>query len=290
MSIPLKGITSGIGVDSDANGIFVNVKAGTVTIIDGGGSLTVDNTGTFAVQAAVSNFPVSQPVTGTFFQATQPVSIAASVPVTGTFFQVTQPISATSLPLPTGAALDVTQTNGNQKSQLVNPTGIATDVTTKGTQATNYLATQEPKDTGRTKIILSANKVTGVTSEALLTLTIKKGTAVTTTGTSYTVTAGKILRIESIFLGMTNVTTAAVTNVAVRVREGAAAGGAVAVTSDIVAIAETGNSVATLQSSGQTAIGFPDGQEITAGQNIGVSQLAQSVNLQLTLVIVAFEY
>ena len=44
---------------------------------------------------AISNFPVSQAVTGTFFQATQPVSIAASVAVTGTFFQATQPVSGT---------------------------------------------------------------------------------------------------------------------------------------------------------------------------------------------------
>lgn len=51
---------------------------------------------------AVSNFPVSQAVTGTFWQATQPISGSVSVsnfpatqPVSGTFFQATQPVSGT---------------------------------------------------------------------------------------------------------------------------------------------------------------------------------------------------
>src|SRR5277367_6573525 len=100
MAIPLKGATSGTGVDSDANGLFVNVKAGSLSfsgalpaganvigaVTQSGGPWSVS--GTVGVSGSVA-------VTGTFFQATQPVSIAAAVAVTGTFFQVTQPVSGT---------------------------------------------------------------------------------------------------------------------------------------------------------------------------------------------------
>jgi hypothetical protein len=57
-------------------------------------------------------------------------SITNPVAVTGAFFQGTQPISASTLPLPTGAATETTlsalntsQTNGTQKSQIVNAAG-----------------------------------------------------------------------------------------------------------------------------------------------------------------------
>lgn len=63
------------------------------------------------------------PVTGTFFQATQPVSIAGTVAVSGTFFQATQPVSAASLPLPTLAATSTKQSDGTQKTQVVDGSG-----------------------------------------------------------------------------------------------------------------------------------------------------------------------
>lgn len=59
-----------------------------------GGSVTVINAGTFAVQAAQSG--------------TWTVAVSGSVAVTGTFWQATQPVSAASLPLPSGAATEAT--------------------------------------------------------------------------------------------------------------------------------------------------------------------------------------
>lgn len=205
-------------------------------------------------------------------------------------FPATQPISATSLPLPTGAALDATSTSGAQKTQVVNGSGVVVDVSAKNTQGANFVAMQAAKDTGRTKVVLTATKATGVTTEALMTMTIKKGTATTTTSTAYTVTSGKTLRIETVFLGMTNVTTAAVTNVAIRLREGASSGGSVSATSDIIGELEAGNSVATLQTNGQAWMMISEGMEILSAQQIGVSQLAQSTNCQLTVVIIGYEY
>jgi hypothetical protein len=102
-----------------ANGLDVDVTRvqGNVTVVDGGGSLTVDgtvgvsgsvavtNAGTFPVQAAQSGTWTVQPgntpnttawlVTGAggTFPVTGTVGISGSVAVTGTFWQATQPVS-----------------------------------------------------------------------------------------------------------------------------------------------------------------------------------------------------
>ena len=120
-----------------------------------------------------------------------------------------QYFQATSLPLPLGAAQDGVDATG-----VTGPPGAVGirgwlsalfsffegQASVKQTQsAALYINVQEPKDCGRSKVILSSTKVTAITSEALLTLTQKKGDAATTTGTSYTVTAGKTLRLQSLF-------------------------------------------------------------------------------------------
>lgn len=81
------------------------------------------------------------PVAGTFFQATQPVS--------GTFFQATQPVSAASLPLPTLAATSTKQSDGTQKTQVVDgggnvigATSNALDVNIKSGNPTTIAVTQ----------------------------------------------------------------------------------------------------------------------------------------------------
>lgn len=99
----------------------------------------------------VDSFGSSLAVTGTFWQSTQPVSIASmpSTPVTGTFWQTTQPVSATSLPLPTLAATSTKQSDGTQKTQLVDGSGNvigatsnALDINIKSGNPTTITATQ----------------------------------------------------------------------------------------------------------------------------------------------------
>jgi len=247
----------------------------------------------------VNNFPATQVVSGTVginnFPATQPVSgtvalgagaavighvivdSAPTIAVTGTFFQATQPISAAALPLPTGAAV-----SANQAVPVA-----------KGTQGATAEPTQDLKDSGRSKVILSSVKVTSITSEALLTLTQKKGDATVTTGTSYTVTAGKTLRIQSIKLYAEMTTAATAAWVSCRLREGAASGGAVSATSDIVAIIES-NTIAVTDVIGMgvppVIVNFPDGLEIAGGQTLGISELALNVDLAVTVVVIGFEY
>lgn len=318
---------SGNSLTSTSDALDVNVKTSSVSL--GGGTVTVSN---FPATQPVSGafFQTTQPVfiaampttpvTGTFWPATQPVSIAtmpstpvtgtvavsnlpATQPVSGTFFQATQPVSAASLPLPAGAALEtggnlaaiVTNiASGTQKSQVNDPTSFTgANVSAKGVQPTNSLGVQQPKDSGRSKVILSSVRVTSITTEALLTLTQKKGDATTTTGTSYTVTAGKTLRIQAIKLHAQLTTAATAAWVSCRLREGAASGGAVSTTSDIVAIAET-NTIAVTDVIGMGppsfVVDFPDGLEIAGGQNIGISELALNVDLAVTVVLMGYEY
>ena len=162
-------------------------------------------------------------------------------------------------------------------------------VQAKGTQGSFMLCVQDAKDTGRTKVVLTSTKVAAIATEALLTLTIKKGTATTTTASQYTVTTGKILRIQSIFVGLTS-NSAAVINTAVRLREGAAGGAAVSATSDIVSELEAGTTVATSGVNVWTQTDFPDGLEITSGQQLGVTELSSGTTGLVTVVVVGFEY
>jgi len=199
---------------------------------------------------------------------------------------VIQPVSATALPLPAGAS-----TSANQTTELASLASVVTNTTTtaKGTQGAAGLPTQDLKDSGRSKVILTLTKATSITTEALVTLTQKKGDAVTSTGTSYTVTAGKTLRLQAMLLSAT-LTVAGITAVAVRLREGASGGGAVSATSDIITEIEVSANIATIGVSTQQELVFPDGLELVGGQQIGVSELATTVDAAVTVCIVGYEY
>jgi hypothetical protein len=230
---------------------------------------------------AVSNFPATQPVslavapttpvTGTFFQGTQPVSLATAptTPVTGTFFQATQPVSAAALPLPTGAA-----TSANQ------PVPVA-----KGTQGASATPTQDLKDSGRTSLTFYLDDLTGSSSEVLATMGITKGGAAQTAATSYTVTAGKILRLTSIAFTVRSSTNASEQS-KIRVRTAASS---IAVTSPIVI-----NMLGTAPAAGTFAqnLTIPDGYEIAGGNQIAISHIEpiSANSTQITVCLVGFEY
>src|SRR5882672_7236224 len=103
-SIDTKTPSLGQAVMASSVPVAIASNQSAIPINDNSGSLTVDNNGTFAVQAAQSGSwtvavsgsvavtgPLTDtqlrasavPVSGTFFQATQPVSIAATVAVSG---------------------------------------------------------------------------------------------------------------------------------------------------------------------------------------------------------------
>lgn len=195
------------------------------------------------------------------------------------------PISAVALPLPTGAATDLTVTNGTQKSQIVSPTGTVADVTAHGTQGANFLAVQNAKDSGRTPVVLVVDNVAGVTTEALATLTINKGGTVTS-GTSYTVTAGKTFRLTQMVLAVINPST---TNASSRVRVRAAA--TVLATSPIYTAGTVGAPAAIANAGSSITIDIPDGVEVAAGQQVGISHIESSaIASGVNVCVIGFEY
>jgi hypothetical protein len=140
----------------------------------------------------------------------------------------------------------------------------------------------ELKDTGRTIVTLSLDQIAGVTSEALTTMTINKGGTVTT-GTSYTVTAGKTFRIQSMFMAMLSGT--GTTQARARLRSAAS----VLATSPIICSLFAGSSSSV--GVGTAFMDFPDGLEVAAGQQVGISQLSSSASaVTLTVIVVGYEY
>ena len=256
---------------------------------------------------SVSNFPATQPVsgtvavssvsgsvavTGTFWQATQPVSIASmpSTPVTGTFWQSTQPVSLASLPaLATGtnvighvivdSGTITTVSTVTAVTAITNalPTGTNSIGTvngptlTKGTQGSVGFSVQDLKDAGRTQITLYVDSLSGITTEALATLNITKGLVAQTAATSYTVTSGKTLRIQSITLTVVPPSTTAATS---RIRVRAAA--TVAASSPVIANVAAGSANVAFYA-GQTQAEIPEGLEVAGGQQIGISHIESSI-------------
>lgn len=106
------------GATFPISGTVSATQSGTWTVQPG----NTANTTAWLVTGTGGTFPV----TGTFWQATQPVSGTfwqATQPVSGTFWQATQPISAASLPLPALAATSTKQSDGTQKTQIVDGSG-----------------------------------------------------------------------------------------------------------------------------------------------------------------------
>lgn len=247
----------------------------------------------------VDGSATTQPVSGTFFQATQPVS--------GTFWQATQPVSGTvtaaqataanlnaTVVQATAANLNVTAAQGGtwtvQPGNTANTTAwlVNGPTVTKGTQAAVGFTVQDLKDAGRTYIAITLDAAAGVTTEALVTMSINKAGTVTT-GTSYTVTSGKTLRLQSISVAVRATSTTALTAARVRLRTAASA---IAASSPLLATLDcTPPTAAALAgATGEAQLMWPDGLEIAATQQIGVSQIVSSTSSAVTVTLIGYEY
>lgn len=193
----------------------------------------------------------------------------------------------------------VVQLNPNQPAlttplnvNLTQLAGSASNITAKGTQAASALGTQDLKDSGRTAIMLDWERVAGTAAvESTLTnFTVgSKGGANITAATSYTVTTGKTLRIQSINLSLTSTSTV-VNNARVRIRQAASG---IANTSQIVWNYDIpwpiGGTVAANEGT-SINIPIPDGLEIAATQQITVTWITAAATCTITAVITGYEY
>lgn len=164
--------------------------------------------------------------------------------------------------------------------------GVAITAPVKGTQPANFLPTQDAKDSGRTYVTFTIDSIAGVTTEALASFTNNKG-GTTGSGTSYTVTAGKTLRIQAISATIRDSTTTAVFG-RVRVRSGATVSTSSGILLNADLATDTGTAVA---GAGATvSYDIPDGIEVAAGQQVGISQILSSTSSLLSVHVVGYEY
>lgn len=263
------------------------VEQQVVTIAKADGTLVDPTT------VSVSNFPATQPVSGSVSVGNFP----ATQPVTGTFWQATQPVSATSLPLPAGAALDSSLTTidtdvkaltkpADQQHAIVD--SMTPPALTKGTQGSTGFSTQDLKDAGRTFVVISADRVAGATSEALISFSKNVGGTVTTGQTTYTVTTGKTLRCQIFQIEILNTTTVA--NRSIQRLRGVLSGTANATSPVLLqAVAPASSAVAT--GAGQETFMVPDGLELPSGASIGISHLENVTTAGIvSTLLVGYEY
>ena len=153
------------------------------------------------------------------------------------------------------------------------------------TQTTTPWVTRETKDISRTAVTFFIDNIGGSASEVLATMGITKGVAAQTPATSYTVTAGKTLRLTSICF-----TTRSATNAQqisqLRIRTAASA---INAASPII-LNFFGEAPATLTQT-QTMNLF-DGYEIDGGTQIAMShiEIVSPGSTLLTVCLVGYEY
>ncbi|SRR6266550_844136 len=155
----------------------------------------------------------------------------------------------------------------------------------KGTQTARAVGTQDQKDSGRTYVCFTVDRAAGVAVEALLTLAINKGET-TSSAASYTVTAGKTLRIQSISVSVRASTT---TIVDARVRLVTAAS-AIAVGSPRLVALEAFANGAIAEDGNTVTMDFPDGIEIAAGHQVAVSNIESTATGTVSVTVVGYEY
>jgi hypothetical protein len=141
-------------------------------------------------------------------------------------------------------------------------------------------------NTSRTYLTFVLDGITSVVTEALATMSINKAGTVSSAA-SYTVTAGKTLRIQSMSIGL--IVSSGVQNLSVALR--AVAAGTVLVTSPILARLVCSNPVsAGSDSAGNDAMSFPDGLELPSGSQIGISHVGTVNSSSDYATVIAYEY
>ena len=258
------------------------LRAASVAISDGGGSLTVD---------------------GTFWQATQPVSgpltdaqlRAVAVPVSGTFWQATQPVSiAASVNVEGDTAIDAPVVNnpvntGGRGSDTV-PAKVSADGDLTHNWQDNRGATimRDRVDMGRTRVIIKFHGAAPATADTLLSV-VKQANGVDAAGaTSIGVTANKKLRLTGGYVGV-RATAAAAAFCEVTFRTNPA--GATVIGSPSWLRVPVGVTGAVIGSAMGEEFDFGEGGiEFDGAHTIGISASAQATTNQLSITLYGYEY
>lgn len=289
--LTVQGISGGTAVPISGS---VTLPAGqAVELLDSGGTNKASISAAGAVK--VDGSAVTQPVSGTVTATQATGTNLHAVIDSGTLTAVTAITNA----LPTGAnTIGKVDILGNAGGILDAVTGAAVpanavqvgasdganlqplSINVKGTQGARGMAVQELKDAGRTYVTLVLDQIAAPASEALQTMTINKAGA-TSSATSYTVTAGKTLRIQH--MSCTVTAPGAIADAKLRLRTATT----VLVTSPIL-IALYGQGLKNTSVVVDPVI--PDGLEIAAGQQVGMSAISPLTGGIVTSTLIGYEY
>ena len=155
----------------------------------------------------------------------------------------------------------------------------------KGTLANLLFSVQQPKDCGRVMRVFSATFTPAVV-EGMVTLTpITDGVAGGTVS-SFTVSAGKRLRLQALMLSITN-TTAVIRGTQCTLRMSAS--GAVTTASPSISAIGAATPAATAQLASAEQIQLPDGIELSGTMQFGISATGTAL-AGTTVILVGFEY
>jgi hypothetical protein len=187
----------------------------------------------------------------------------------------------------TTANATAVKTDGSAVTQPISAPAL-----TKGTQAANGFSVQDLKDAGRTLVTFFVDAAAFVTTEALTAaIAVNKGGTVTSAQTTYTVTSGKTLRIQSILITYV-VGGTTIANLA-KIRLRAVTSGTALVSSGIV----WGAALPCPTGTGANGEGvclsanFPDGLELPSGWNFGISHvMPTAASGSWTMSITGYEY
>jgi hypothetical protein len=158
---------------------------------------------------------------------------------------------------------------------------------TKGTQGANGWSVQDLKDSGRVSKIYSASAVAGVTTEGIMTLTPYSGVSAGSTATTFAVTSGKTLRLQSMVVTWRN-NTAAAGGVTVRFR--ANSSGAAIVTFPVMFALNATTSLTTIGSGTTAFLDFPDGFELSGTMQFAITQIAVTAVVGFDISVIGYEY
>lgn len=174
----------------------------------------------------------------------------------------------------------------------IDPSGTTAQPTTaptltKGTQGANGWSTQDLKDGGRVIKTYVCTATAGVTSEGLITLTPYADMAAGGTATSFAVTNGKRLRLQSMVVTWRN-NTAAAGGVTVRFRVNS--NGTAIVSSPVQFAVNATTSLGTTGSGTTSVLTFPDGLELSGTMQFALTQIAVGAVVGLDVSVIGYEY
>lgn len=163
-------------------------------------------------------------------------------------------------------------TVSNDSNVIVTPPTL-----TKGTQGSTGFSVQNLRDAGRTAISFYANAVASGTTgtETLITLTQSKGTAATSSASTYTITSGKTLRITAIQVGSRGHATATIQISTFNLRLNTAGACIVSSTPILMGIATA--TPATASAWDRSTLTLGDGYEIAGNGTIALCISANAV-------------